>query len=423
MTKLYKYSGAGNLFLVVDAREGGADPFRDAQTISSLCRDARTDGLMILSESDSADFRMEFYNPDGSHGMMCGNGGRCIVAFAGDLGVLKSRSCTFEAPDAVHNAEILSESEGVSTIKLQMRKPSAPERFHDGFFIDTGARHFVKIVADTESVDVSGEGPVVRHRPEFAPEGVNVDFVQILPDGSLRVRTFEKGVEAETPACGTGIVAAAAVALSQGLVRGPIVSLRARSDTLTVDLSSREPCLTGPATQVRIDSTNNEARRLWASLPDRTVIVSDRQSSGRGQGDHVWYSTDGSNLTFSIVLRFPGGQMEASSLKALMDSVSLGVCSYLEGHGISPAIKYPNDILVDGKKICGILIETFIEDKTILGAIVGVGFDLNETIWPEYLPEAVSLRQLTGRTYERGAELDSLLAHIDRSLEKLRNGK
>ena len=239
--RFHKYHGAGNDFLIADGR--GINLELDADLISSLC-DRHTgfgaDGVMVLEDSGDHDFRMRYYNSDGSGGMMCGNGGRCIVAFAADLGFTHF---SFEAPDGPHEAELLGKEAGIPEIscskafsheprivRLKMKdvdgavawprpgdRPSAAGP--DDWFLDTGTRHLVRFVKDIESQDVTGEGAILRHDPRFAPVGVNVNFVKVERpccsgenDAAISVRTFEKGVEDETLACGTGIVASALVA-------------------------------------------------------------------------------------------------------------------------------------------------------------------------------------------------------------------
>lgn len=299
---LYKYSGAGNDFIVLadgicspddagslnaedlctgcqDTGECGLPSdiceYRKPEIISRLC-DRKTgiraadgrigaDGLMILSlpegGSRAADFRMEYYNSDGSGGMMCGNGGRCIVAFADFLGIRPRNGAeyVFEAPDGMHSGEILSKSGNRCTVRLKMIDAFGLRRVLGGWFLNTGTRHFVLFTGDVDAVDVESEGARLRHNPEFAPEGANVNFVSQAVDGSLRIRTFEKGVEAETLACGTGITAAAIAAwyagispdegqdisanASQGTSQGPRngthvhYRLHARIDDLSVDFS------------------------------------------------------------------------------------------------------------------------------------------------------------------------------------------
>ena len=254
---LYKFTGAGNDFVVADGRHGGVEELRDAGRIVDLCREYGTDGLMILSCHSDYDFRMEFYNPDGSGGMMCGNGGRCIVAFADMLG-LKPASpdgeWRFLAPDGPHTARILQGSTSLWTVRLKMKDVDGIKPVLGGYFINTGTRHFVKFVEDVNAVDVQQEGTALRWDKSFQPEGTNVNFVQITPQGLL-VRTFEKGVEGETLACGTGLTASALVYAFLEHPKVPVISLQCRrGDYLTVEFtpgpsadSFREVYLTGPA--------------------------------------------------------------------------------------------------------------------------------------------------------------------------------
>ena len=248
---MYRYSGAGNTFVVLDGRGRDVSDYRRKETVTALCSRNGTDGLMILLESRRWDFRMEFFNPDGSCGMMCGNGGRCITAFAAQLGIVPTngRKYVFEAPDGVHSAEILPDAGTVRTVRLKMKEPSTPREVPGGWFIDTGARHYVRMVEDVEEVDIMEEGRRYRFLPEFAPEGVNVDFVQKLSDGSIKLRTFEKGVEGETLACGTGAVASAVVmSMKDGNSYDPFrMTVRARIAYLEVERSGEGTFLTGPA--------------------------------------------------------------------------------------------------------------------------------------------------------------------------------
>lgn len=243
--KLYKYSGAGNDFVVLDGRAGHCDAaelehYRDASAISALCdrssgfraADGRVgaDGLMILGQEPGFDFRMEFYNPDGSSGMMCGNGGRCIVAFADFLGLVPSEGKIFRfiAADGVHTGEILSRDGGLWEVRLGMIDCLEYGPALDGWFLNTGTRHFVKFLdcgEALESLDIDAEGPRYRHDPAFAPVGANANFVSVLSDGRLKVRTFEKGVEAETLACGTGLTACALASWLRVREKGVVAEL------------------------------------------------------------------------------------------------------------------------------------------------------------------------------------------------------
>lgn len=252
MTGLFKYSGAGNDFIAAagTAPDSGGLFLPSQDDVRLLCDrrsgwrspDGRVgaDGMIVVSPSHDCDFHMDFYNPDGSSGMMCGNGGRCAVDFAAFLGMIPSgcTSCTFSAADGLHRASIVSREGMRSVIRLGMIDPFGMKRILGGVFLNTGTRHFVRFVDDTDLVDVEAEGALLRHAEEFAPEGVNVNFVQICPDGSIRLRTFEKGVEAETLACGTGIVASAVASFyhSNGTSCADVHTVvHARVDDLTVD--------------------------------------------------------------------------------------------------------------------------------------------------------------------------------------------
>ena len=245
---LYKFSGAGNDFVVIDGRKGGVDEFRTVERIGELCREYKTDGLMILLPPPSApslpsssglsrgslvDFVMEFYNPDGSGGMMCGNGGRCITAFADMLGLKPASedgTWHFLAPDGPHEAKILARPKEISpraslgpndntvmpgaageskwTVRLKMIDVKGVTPIKNGFFLNTGTRHYVEFRDNVDSIDMELEAKPLRWDPAFQPDGTNVNFVERRQDG-LHVRTYEKGVEGETLACGTGITASA----------------------------------------------------------------------------------------------------------------------------------------------------------------------------------------------------------------------
>jgi len=258
---IQKYSGAGNYFVILDGRKEDMSSFRKVETISSLCREYQTDGIMILDNSASHDFKMEFYNPDGSGGMMCGNGGRCIAAFAASKGIQPSgKEYVFEAADGIHTAEILSKIGDVTTVRLKMIDVEEIRQTKGGWFLNTGTRQFVKFVTGVEEMDVFKEGKELRWDDEFAPQGTNVCFVEPLGEGRLKVRTFEKGVEGETLACGTGITASAIAAYKAGIAPAKIeghrvfYNLRARIADLSVDFIPASPAesiyLTGPAQPV-----------------------------------------------------------------------------------------------------------------------------------------------------------------------------
>lgn len=274
--ELFKWSGAGNTFVVLDGRKEDTSAFRDAGEIRRLCTLHSSDGLMILGNSPSGhDFSMEFFNPDGSGGMMCGNGGRCITAFARYLGIPGAAPAlpegtvadgqypaayVFDAPDGVHFSQILSrDGDRRWTVRLGMKDVDGIAETPYGLFLDTGTRHLVTFVPDVEKVDVEREGGRLRRLPGFGPAGTNVNFVHQAPDG-LYVRTFEKGVERETLACGTGITASAIASFHRGTKPSEVggdgrvkYCIHARTDVLFVEFTQKKEdaftdvFLTGPA--------------------------------------------------------------------------------------------------------------------------------------------------------------------------------
>lgn len=253
------FSGAGNKFVMIDGR--GEFASLPEEQVVQLCADNATDGLVVLRSAPQGagfDFVMEFCNPDASSGMMCGNGGRCVVAYARELGVVGSGACRFLAPDGLHRAQILSEGPGEWMVRLGMKDVHNAARVRagnvEGWFLDTGARHFVvtdaALCAELENMDVEAQGKALRWDNAFAPMGANVNFVRKNADGSLSVRTFEKGVEGETLACGTGITASA-IAANLQWGTGTDCLLHARRADLRVDFiqegcGAREVFLTGP---------------------------------------------------------------------------------------------------------------------------------------------------------------------------------
>ena len=263
----YKYQGAGNDFLIADNRDGGMH--LTVEQIAALC-DRRygvgADGLMLLEKSPLYDFRMVYYNSDGSGGMMCGNGGRCMVAFAADMGI---GSFDFEAADGFHTAQILASEDGVKTVRLKMKDVTSTQWYEalegarvpsEGCFMDTGTRHYVRFVSGLEEYDIVSEGRDIRYNAEaLQPVGANVNYVEPYP-GGIKVRTYEKGVEDETFACGTGIVASCVASYRRGLEASQVYpdgrirfDVKARRDNLSVDfmpsakLVAEDVWLTGPA--------------------------------------------------------------------------------------------------------------------------------------------------------------------------------
>ena len=202
--KFYKYQGAGNDFILIDNR---ASIFDQMNTIlvKKLC-DRRfgigADGLMLLQYNKNFDFEMKYYNADGNEGSMCGNGGRCIVAFARDLGIV-DKSADFLAVDGRHEATI----EG-NQVDLGMINVENVTRDGQAYVLNTGSPHYIQLVDQLDKMDVFNQGKNIRNNAIYQTEGINVNFIQPEDNGYF-VRTFERGVEDETLACGTGATAAA----------------------------------------------------------------------------------------------------------------------------------------------------------------------------------------------------------------------
>ncbi len=162
-----------------------------------------------------------------------------------------------------------------------------------------------------------------------------------------------------------------------------------------------------------LDSTNNECRRLLDALDNLSYVAARCQTDGRGQGDHRWCSAPGQNLTFSILFKH-GGRLAAADEVALTHCVTLGILAYLEGKGVQARIKWPNDIWVSGRKLCGILIEHSLSGRSVQWSIAGIGLNLNQTEFPVDIPNPTSLRALTGRVFVPEDEAEALHKEICR---------
>ena len=215
-----KYQGAGNDFILIDNRQMALD-HHNPQLIAKLC-DRRfgigADGLMLLQNKAGYDFEMIYYNSDGQPSSMCGNGGRCIVAFAKHIGLIESET-NFLAVDGPHYSKI---SESCDWVSLQMIDVKKVERDGEAFVLNTGSPHYVLPCTSLENKNVFSEGRAIRGNSTYSAEGINVNFVEDLGDYYF-VRTYERGVEDETYACGTGVTA---VALSMALKKNQIGKIR-----------------------------------------------------------------------------------------------------------------------------------------------------------------------------------------------------
>jgi len=206
----YKYHGAGNDFILLDNRKG--EIRLSAADISWLCDrhlGVGADGLMLLETSSNYDFSMRYFNSDGNESTMCGNGGRCLTAFAHYLGLVDQKA-SFLAIDGAHEGIILAVESNHYRVKIRMKEVSAVQCLNDRYILDTGSPHLVLFKKGLEKLDIRAEGKKIRYSPEFMKEGINVDFVELKGE-VVFVRTYERGVEDETLSCGTGVTATAIV--------------------------------------------------------------------------------------------------------------------------------------------------------------------------------------------------------------------
>jgi diaminopimelate epimerase len=248
----YKYQGTGNDFVLIDNR-AQTFPAHDQAYVAHLCHrrfGIGADGLILLQNHPDYDFRMVYFNADGAEGSMCGNGGRCIVRFAHDLGLFETTT-RFLAVDGEHTAEVRGD-----LVHLQMSnvpaRPAAPAGYT---YLNTGSPHVVQFLTNVAAHDVVGEGRRIRYSETFAPGGTNVNFTEVLEGQRLSVRTYERGVEDETYSCGTGVTAAALAAYEQYGLASP-VAIQVLGGTLQVsftpqpDGSFTNIYLIGPAKRV-----------------------------------------------------------------------------------------------------------------------------------------------------------------------------
>lgn len=258
--KFWKMHGAQNDFVLFDDRRGKF-PAADRAFLARIAARRSgigSEGIILIQKSASADFFMRFFNPDGGEADMCGNGARCAARLAFELGAAGEKM-TIETGAGTLKAQILRKG-----VRLWMTEPAGWKlnaRLElDGRslaydFVNTGVPHAVIRTADLRNADVAGTGAAVRRHRDFWPSGTNVNFMEILPDGGLAVRTYERGVEGETSACGTGVTACGLIAAKHGWVKLPVKVRVAGGDVLVVDGKltadgARLVTLTGPAEHV-----------------------------------------------------------------------------------------------------------------------------------------------------------------------------
>ncbi len=280
--KFWKYQGAGNDFVMLDQRENQWIGRADTKLIEYLC-DRRfgigADGLILLQNLSGYDFEMVYFNADGRESTMCGNGGRCIVAFAWYLGIV-DLNCRFMAIDGEHEAKLggITYPKGTNVhsdkaqlgkdlwINLKMSDVKHVEKDGDAYILNTGSPHYVRFVKNLDRLDLVAEGRAVRYSERWKQNGINVNLVaENGANGQYSIRTYERGVEDETYACGTGATAAAiATFLNEGGKMGAFaIGLQAKGGNLSVnahandDGSFSEIWLSGPAERVFEGEINN----------------------------------------------------------------------------------------------------------------------------------------------------------------------
>jgi diaminopimelate epimerase len=258
--QFWKFQGAGNDFVLLDQRIDKTIQRNDIEQIAHFC-DRRfgigADGLMLLELKPGYDFEMVYFNADGRESSMCGNGGRCIAAFAQQLGLVADHT-RFWAIDGEHEASIQQQAENVFQVSLKMSDVQSVEKSGDDYILNTGSPHFIRFYPNIEDLDMVAEGRKIRNAARFVQEGINVNAVN-EHKGELDIRTYERGVEDETLACGTGVTAAAiAWHLRQNDKQKTTgdVAVHARGGNLRVQFKTNEQgafydiWLSGPAVQV-----------------------------------------------------------------------------------------------------------------------------------------------------------------------------
>lgn len=242
-----KYQGAGNDFIMIDNRDKSI--FINQAKIAKLCHrnyGVGADGLIMIEKDESVDFSMRYYNADGKLGSMCGNGARCAVAYSRALGFLPSQGL-FKAYDGIHSFRIYSHDQ----ISISMMNVNNVFQTKSGLEINTGSPHLILFKPKVLSMNVKVEGAKIRNNAKYREDGINVNFVEHTSN-YLLIRTFERGVENETHACGSGATAAAIAAFESGIIDSNKIEVKALGGLLKVSFDKKGQVyknifLTGPA--------------------------------------------------------------------------------------------------------------------------------------------------------------------------------
>ena len=246
-----KYQGTGNDFVIVDNRDKRF-PIEDHRLIAQLCHrnyGIGADGFIAIEADATSDFFMRYFNADGHEGSLCGNGSRCAVHYAHALG-LTQKEVVFRAADGLHQATFVGEE-----VALSLHAVTDWNTHDEALFIDTGSPHHLVFVDDVASIDVASLGAQIAHGAPYYADGTNVNFIEVTAADGLNVRTFERGVEAETLSCGTGVTAASIGAHLSKRVTAEKISIHTKGGILTVSFTATSngyeaAGLQGPATPV-----------------------------------------------------------------------------------------------------------------------------------------------------------------------------
>lgn len=257
--KFSKMSGNGNDFIVIDNRDGKyTHLYKETPNfIEKVCArglSVGADGMIFIEKSDTVDFKWQFFNSDGSVAEMCGNGARCAARFA-YLEKIAGKEMAFETLAGIIKAEIMDNNEVKTMLtaphSLELdKKITASGKEYDIHSVNTGVPHAVIVCDNVDNIDVHNIGRDIRYNKDFAINGTNVNFIEVTGKDSLKIRTYERGVEGETLACGTGCAASALIALNKGLVKGPVKLLTKGGKTLTVYYDNETVYLQGEGRRV-----------------------------------------------------------------------------------------------------------------------------------------------------------------------------
>jgi diaminopimelate epimerase len=249
--EFYKYQATGNDFIIIDDREELFDA-NDSALIKALCQRSfgiGANGLILLRDDKDHDFRMIYFNSDGFESSLCGNGARCIVKFA-HLLEISSENVNFISSVGVHQARITESDVSIKFVDINDIK-----KYDNDLVIDSGSPHYVTFSENIDQIDINLEGSNIRNSTPFKKKGINVNFLQV--DGSVKMRTYERGVESETLSCGTGAVASAIALFHEQITNENIIELNTRGGVLTVSF----------------DNFKNEYKNIWLTGEANLVYI------------------------------------------------------------------------------------------------------------------------------------------------------